>query len=786
MSNVIKHTDIAEVGVLKPLQEELIATIKILQTLEGDVKSVAISVKAMVEAANLKSSGGIDSLGKAAKLSGQAMSEADKIAKELTTTTAKLGQVTSGMTDEVVREKLELQQAIKIQKEQVKLTSEQIGAYDKAAAKLVIMQKAWKNLAIVQKENTTEGKALKAQLDQLDSAIKKVDAATGQHTRNVGNYTSGYNGLRTQINQLSRELPNFAQNATIGFMAIGNNLPMLVDEVQRLNAANKELNAQGLKGVSIWKQVGSALFNFQSLILIGITLAVSYGKEIGKGIQSLLGFKDATEDAKNMQKEFNAAMEEGINRVDSLTRAQMREIDFQTQALVIAAKKRGATQEEIDQIEDEGRKKQLKKLEDNLERQYLLLTKAQIFTSKMREFYREKESAENLKFLEDAEAAERAAWERIENARIAFENKQMEIGITYRKRELDVILKTNAEAQRLSKEATENNIIELKRRLKEIDDYAKKAIEYDALIMKAELELQKKNEEERAKIVAINQDEFEKGRKAMGKKIQDRLEKEAQDDIKRQAQTLRQATQILEKSVQDQASIKQRATDKEIEQSEKRQEQLQALAVKGVQDAQNTLAFEERRQAELEAKRIRQQKNQKRTELLFAGLKAYSANVERNPSGALATTLRDITALTTALNSLPSFFDGTEDTGNGGNLDNKRGFHAILHPNERVLTAEQNKKIGDISNDELANIAALNRINPTSFDRLIMSNAVSDERLITETREVKSTIQNLTKVIENRPVIHDRFNEVEKLVEHIAETKFKKDTTIRRVGRYGR
>lgn len=49
----------------------------------------------------------------------------------------------------------------------------------------------------------------------------------------------------------------------------------------------------------------------------------------------------------------------------------------------------------------------------------------------------------------------------------------------------------------------------------------------------------------------------------------------------------------------------------------------------------------------------------------------------------------------------PSFYVGTEDTGHGGNVDSKGGFNAVLHPHERVLTAEENKQLKGISNKKL-------------------------------------------------------------------------------------
>ena len=62
--------------------------------------------------------------------------------------------------------------------------------------------------------------------------------------------------------------------------------------------------------------------------------------------------------------------------------------------------------------------------------------------------------------------------------------------------------------------------------------------------------------------------------------------------------------------------------------------------------------------------------------------------------------------LTQFIKNLPFFEEGTEDTGkNGRGVDGKGGFHAILHPNERVMTKEQNALIGGMTNDELSQLA---------------------------------------------------------------------------------
>ena len=58
----------------------------------------------------------------------------------------------------------------------------------------------------------------------------------------------------------------------------------------------------------------------------------------------------------------------------------------------------------------------------------------------------------------------------------------------------------------------------------------------------------------------------------------------------------------------------------------------------------------------------------------------------------------------------PSFYVGTEDTGHGGRADEKGGFHAVLHPHERVLTAEENKQLKGLSNKQVVELVQKSRV----------------------------------------------------------------------------
>ena len=151
-----------------------------------------------------------------------------------------------------------------------------------------------------------------------------------------------------------------------------------------------------------------------------------------------------------------------------------------------------------------------------------------------------------------------------------------------------------------------------------------------------------------------------------------------------------------------------RLADQEVEVQKQRQGELQSLAAQGNADAAASLAENQKKQAQAEQQKQDLLQKQKQFELALAVVNAFNSELDANPSGgssaALAKAITSTTVLTSFVSSLPAFKDGTEDTGKGGGLDGYGGFHAILHPNERVLTKEQNSKIGGLKNEDVANV----------------------------------------------------------------------------------
>lgn len=137
------------------------------------------------------------------------------------------------------------------------------------------------------------GKELLGSIRNVTQELNEAEQASMRFNRNVGNYSSGWNGLNVQVQQVARELPSLAIGANTFFLAISNNLPMLADELKRAKTEYKAFVAEGKSATPVWKQVLSSLFSWQTALVAGITILSVYGKEIISWVGSLFTAKKA-------------------------------------------------------------------------------------------------------------------------------------------------------------------------------------------------------------------------------------------------------------------------------------------------------------------------------------------------------------------------------------------------------------------------------------------------------------------------------------------------------------
>lgn len=165
----------------------------------------------------------------------------------------------------------------------------------------------------------SEGQKTLQQIQTLKNELKSMDAQMGNYQRNVGNYASHWNGLGMSVQQVARELPSLAVGWNTFFLAISNNLPALADEIKKANAEFKAMRESGIKGIPVWKQLTGAIFNWQTALVIGITLLSVYGKDLVNWISGLGRAKKNLDSATIAQLALNNATKEGIKNSISET-----------------------------------------------------------------------------------------------------------------------------------------------------------------------------------------------------------------------------------------------------------------------------------------------------------------------------------------------------------------------------------------------------------------------------------------------------------------------------------
>lgn len=164
-----------------------------------------------------------------------------------------------------------------------------------------------------QTENIRQIETLQREIQALQNTAKKTDLMPV----NAPAVQRTYNGLNMSIQQMARELPSLTMGPQMFFMAISNNWPIFTDELARARREYELLTASGQKATPVWKQVLSSIGSFQTLLAVGITLAVVYGKEIGNFVSSLFLGKNAFDAAARSAEAFHATMLEGNRNAQS-------------------------------------------------------------------------------------------------------------------------------------------------------------------------------------------------------------------------------------------------------------------------------------------------------------------------------------------------------------------------------------------------------------------------------------------------------------------------------------
>jgi hypothetical protein len=333
----------------------------------------------------------------------------------------------------------------------------------------------------------------------------------------------------------------------------------------------------------------------------------------------------------------------------------------------------------------------------------------------------------------------------------------------------------------------ETKILDIQLKLKKAKGL--EAIALEIQLQNAQLELL--TEQEQAELLAVGNNQEAKN-KIIAEYALKRADMEiefADKSLKKEDETDTKALEQKAKNLKTQDDLVKAAADFFIAQSNKKIEQidkeiaaantqyttLQTLAANGNINAKESLAEQQKIINEANAQKAKELKKQQRIKLAESVYSTYNAKVAGGSEHPLLDTIKDTMLLQQFIASLPTFHDGTEDTGKNGNgIDGKGGFHAILHPNERVVPKSLNEQIGGLSNEALAKMA-----NEYQNGKIIRSNSQIGSSF--DTAILVGKIDELTNAIKMKPETNIGIGEItQSVMEIVKSTKQGNTTTYNR------
>lgn len=190
-----------------------------------------------------------------------------------------------------------------------------------------------KKLSLSQKAQRDELVAYQQQIAALMTTMEVGISAGRGGMQRLG---KNFDGLSYSISQLLREAPAAAVSMNTFFLAISNNVPMVVDQIRRVIIANKQLKAAGAETVSVVKQIGKSLVSFNAIMMAVVTLFTLFGEDILKWAKNLItGNKviiSTTKALKNLKKQIKETSDEFGEGLSTLYRLQLQWKNLRTKA----------------------------------------------------------------------------------------------------------------------------------------------------------------------------------------------------------------------------------------------------------------------------------------------------------------------------------------------------------------------------------------------------------------------------------------------------------------------
>ena len=205
----------------------------------------------------------------------------------------------------------QIREANQIAQLQATIANSAEGSYNRLSAQYALNKIRLNQMSAAEREAADSGKKLEAETNAIYQQMIKLQEATGNYKLSVGHYQKTWDGLGISISQVVRELPAAAVSINTFFLGISNNIPMVVDEINRLRKQNELLAAEGKEQISVTKSVVKSLFSWNTALVILLTVFSMYGKEIIAWIDKTLAGRNAAKSFEDALEDLNSELGKG-------------------------------------------------------------------------------------------------------------------------------------------------------------------------------------------------------------------------------------------------------------------------------------------------------------------------------------------------------------------------------------------------------------------------------------------------------------------------------------------
>lgn len=205
----------------------------------------------------------------------------------------------------------QIREANQIAQLQATIANSAEGSYNRLSAQYALNKIRLNQMSAAEREAADSGKKLEAETNAIYQQMIKLQEATGNYRLSVGHYQKTWDGLGISISQVVRELPAAAVSLNTFFLGISNNIPIVVDEINRLRKKNELLRAEGKETVSVTKSIVKSLFSWNTALVVLLTVFSMYGKEIITWIDRTFAGRDAAKSFEDALEDLNDELGKG-------------------------------------------------------------------------------------------------------------------------------------------------------------------------------------------------------------------------------------------------------------------------------------------------------------------------------------------------------------------------------------------------------------------------------------------------------------------------------------------